>query len=72
MNMVVGKNNKIDRLNENLKIIGENLIDYSDNSNAQFQDIREHVRYLNKLYLKYDCYLLKKFNLIEIIDWQII
>lgn len=41
--MTMEKNNKIDRLNEQLKITGENLIDYSENSNNQFQDIREQV-----------------------------
>jgi len=37
------KNNKIDKLNEQLKISGENLIEYSDNSNNQFHDMREQV-----------------------------
>lgn len=46
MNMTIEKNNKIDRLNEQMKISGENLIEYSENSNSQFQDIREQVIYL--------------------------
>ena len=45
--MTVEKNNKIDKLNDQLKITGENLIEYSENSNNQFQDIREHVNLLN-------------------------
>lgn len=43
MNMSIEKNNKIDKLNEQLKISGENLIEFSDSSNNQFQDIREQV-----------------------------
>lgn len=44
--MTAEKNNKIDKLNEQLKMSGESLIEYSDNSNNQFQDIREQVIYL--------------------------
>ena len=43
MNMTIEKNNKIDRLNEQLKTTGERLIDYSNDSNNQFQEIREQV-----------------------------
>jgi hypothetical protein len=50
--MTIGKNNRIDRLNQQLKITGENLIDYSDYSNNEFQDIREQVITLYKFFLK--------------------
>ena len=50
--MTIGKNNRIDRLNQQLKITGENLIDYSDYSNNEFQDIREQVITHNKFFLK--------------------
>jgi len=41
--MTVEKNNKLDTLNQQLQIAGERLIDYSDNSNNEFQEIREQV-----------------------------
>lgn len=50
--MTIGKNNRIDRLNQQLKITGENLIDYSDYSNNEFQVIREQVITHNKFFLK--------------------
>jgi len=52
MDMTIGKNNRIDRLNQQLKITGENLIDYSDYSNNEFQVIREQVITHNKFFLK--------------------
>jgi hypothetical protein len=41
---------KIEKLDDLLKTTGEQLIDYSDDSNSKFFAIKDHVSYLNLIF----------------------